>query len=59
MINFENGNLPPCDICNMQKWGVEINEQGVLSPFCIVCSGDIAHTKEARDLAESLLNSNE
>jgi len=54
MINFENGNLPPCDECNMQKWGVKIDGQGILSPYCTICSGDYAHTKEARDAAEGI-----
>jgi len=57
MINFENGNIPPCDGCGLQKYGVAIDEQGILSPYCIVCSGDIVHTKEARDAAEALLES--
>ena len=55
MIDNTLTNLPPCDVCNEQKYGVEIDEQGILSPFCIVCSGDIAHTKEARDAAQALL----
>jgi hypothetical protein len=58
MINFENGNLPPCDECNMQKWGVKIDGQGILSAYCTVCSGDYAHTKEARDAAAALLDPN-
>ena len=58
MINFENGNIPPCDGCGQQKYGVQMDEQGILSPYCIVCSGDIVHTKEARDAAEALLDPN-
>jgi hypothetical protein len=59
MINFENGNIPPCDGCGQQKYGVTMDEQGILSSYCIVCSGDIVHTKEARDAAQALLNPNE
>jgi len=59
MINFENGNIPPCDGCNGTKYGVTMNEQGILSPYCIVCSGDIVHTKEARDAAEALKTESE
>jgi hypothetical protein len=40
----------------MSKWGVEMQEDGALVQFCIVCSGDIVHTKEARDAAEALNN---
>ena len=54
MNNFEDGNLGPCEVCSMNKWGIQMDDQGILSPFCIVCSGDIVHTKEARDAAEKL-----
>ena len=58
MNNFEDGNLGPCEVCSMNKWGIQMDDQGILSPFCIVCSGDIVHTKEARDAAEKLSNPN-
>jgi hypothetical protein len=54
MNNFEDGNLGPCDVCNMSKWGIEMDEQGSLAPYCTVCSGDYMHTKEARDAAAKL-----
>ena len=57
MIDNISDNVPTCDVCSMSKWGVEMREDGELVTFCIVCSGDIVRTKEARDAAEALLNS--
>ena len=57
MINFEAGNLGPCEGCNESKWGIEMDAQGALAPYCIVCSGDIVHTKEARDAAAKITES--
>jgi len=56
MIDNISDNVPTCDVCKMSKWGVEMREDGELVQFCIVCSGDIVHTKEARLAAEALLN---
>jgi len=56
MIDNISDNIPACDLCGMSKWGVEMQEDGALVQFCIVCSGDIVHTKEARDAAEALNN---
>ena len=57
MIDNTLTNLPPCDECGQQRYGVQMDEQGILSPFCIICSGDIVHTKEARDAAQALTQS--
>ncbi len=53
-MNNISTNLPECPVCGQQKYGITMDGQGVLSQYCIICSGDYAHTKEARDAAAGL-----
>jgi hypothetical protein len=53
-MNNISTNLAPCDVCNMSKWGITTDDQGLVVPFCTFCSGDYAHTKEARDAAAGI-----
>jgi len=54
-MNNISTNLPACEVCSMSKWGVTMDHEGSLVPFCTVCSGDYAHTKEARDAAAGII----
>jgi hypothetical protein len=53
-MNNISTNLPKCPTCDQDKWGVTMDSEGLLTEYCIVCSGDYAHTKEARDAASGL-----
>jgi hypothetical protein len=55
-MNNISTNLPKCPDCDQDKWGVTMDSEGLLAEYCIVCSGDYAHTKEARDAASGLNN---
>jgi hypothetical protein len=55
MIDNISNSAPACEDCKQSKWGVQMLEDGELVQYCIVCSGDIVHTKEARDAAQALL----
>lgn len=55
-MNNISTNLAPCDVCNMSKWGVTMNDQDLLVPYCTFCSGDYANTKEARNAAEGIID---
>ena len=50
-MNNISTNLPNCPVCDMSKWGVELQSDGSLAPYCTFCSGEYAHTQEARNAA--------
>jgi hypothetical protein len=56
-MNNISTNIAPCDVCNLSHWGVTLDEQGILAPYCTYCSGEYAHTKEAREAAAKLTES--
>jgi len=56
-MNNISTNLPACPVCDMSKWGVELQSDGSLAPYCTYCSGEYAHTKEAREVAQTLTES--
>jgi len=50
-MNNISTNIAPCEVCNLSHWGITMDSEGTLSPYCTYCSGDYAHTKEARNAA--------
>ena len=50
-MNNISTNLPNCPVCDMSKWGVELQPDGSVASYCTFCSGEYAHTQEARNAA--------